>query len=155
MKIEIILVSKDKTSWVKEGCAQYFKRLTSISDVSFIFIKESYVMEDEEKTKKIEGERIIEKLKSGYIKIALDVKGVQYSSEDFAKRIEKLKDFEGGKVQFIIGGPLGLSGEVLAQVDESISFSSMTFTHQLIRVMLLEQIYRAFEILKGSGYHKD
>lgn len=154
MKIEIILVSKDKDAWVNQACNDYLKRLTLVSDVSLILVKEEPVMDDTEKTKKIEGKRIIGRLKDDYVKIALDVKGVQYSSEEFALRMEKLKDVEGGKIQFIIGGPLGLSGEVIAQADELISFSKMTFTHQMIRIVLLEQLYRAFEIIKGSKYHK-
>lgn len=154
MKIEIIAVSKDKDAWVKEVTQEYLKRLSSTVDVEFVFIKEETVGDDTERVKQKEGERILEKIKDDWVTVALDVKGNEYSSRDFAEKIEKWKDFEGGKVQFIIGGPLGLSGEVIAHANALISLSQMTLTHQMIRVLLLEQIYRAFEILKGSGYHK-
>ena len=154
MKIEIIAVSKDKDTWVTELSNEYIKRLSSTADVELIFVKEETVGDDTQKVKQKEGERILAKIKEGYVTIALDVLGKKYTSREFSQKVEQLKDFSGGKVQFIIGGPLGLSAEVLAHVHESISLSTMTLTHQMIRVLLLEQIYRAFEILKGSGYHK-
>jgi 23S rRNA (pseudouridine1915-N3)-methyltransferase len=155
MKIEIIAISKDKDSWVQDASVEYLKRLSSYADVELVFLKEEPIVQNSEGIiKKKEGERILKILKDDWVTIALDVRGKTYSSEMFAQRIEKIKDFEGGKVQCVIGGPLGLSDEVLSYVDEALSLSSMTLTHQMIRVLLLEQIYRAFEILKGSGYHK-
>jgi 23S rRNA (pseudouridine1915-N3)-methyltransferase len=80
--------------------------------------------------------------------------GKSISSEELSNLIKEVKDFKGAKICFIIGGPLGLAQEVLSKVDLALSFSRMTFTHQLIRLILLEQIYRSFEIIKGSEYHK-
>lgn len=155
MKIEIITISKSKFSYIDEAQKDYLKRLKAYATVDIIVIKETPIKKGgEELIKDQEGKKMIEKLKEGYTKIALDSTGQQYTSIEFSKWIEKLKDFDGGKIQFIIGGPLGLSGEVFAHVDSTISFSKMTMTHQLIKVILLEQVYRAFEILKGSGYHK-
>ena len=153
MKIEIITISKNKSSYIDEAEAEYLKRLSAYATIDIIVIKEVPVKGDDEKVKKEEGDKIISKLKEDYLSIALDVTGQQYSSEEFSNMIESQKDY-GGNIQFIIGGPLGLSGEVLAHCNRIVSLSKMTFTHQMIRVLLLEQIYRGFEILKGSGYHK-
>ena len=102
----------------------------------------------------LEGDKILKQLKDEYYTIALHVMGEEMSSYHFAKLIEEIRDFKGGKVQFVIGGPLGVSQKVLERADKAISFSKMTFTHQLIRLLLLEQVYRGFEILKGTEYHK-
>lgn len=155
MKIEIICISKNKDRYIDDAMADMIKKTQIYTDLNILYLKESPAThEDLAKIKREEGERIIEKLKPGYQKIALDVLGKEYSSEQFAKVIEKNRDELGGKIQFIIGGPYGLSDEVLKACDQKISFSKMTFTHQLIRVLLLEQIYRGFEIIRGSGYHK-
>lgn len=154
MKIEIIQVGKDKDAWVQEATHEYLKRLQAFADVVLVTVKEERGHDDVTQITKREGERIIEKLKEGYLQIALDVQGGAHDSHAFADMLERLRDQEGGKVQFIIGGAFGLSDEVRLAVHRLISLSAMTFTHQLIRVMLLEQVYRGFSLLKGSGYHK-
>lgn len=154
MKIEIIVISKDKDSWVREISREYLARLSRSCDISFIVLKEESIGGDVQKVKIKEGQRIIDKLKDGYIWVALDVAGPMYDSLQFARAVESWRDHRGGKVQFIIGGPLGVSQHVLEMMHETISLSKMTFTHQMVRGMLLEQLYRAFEILKGSSYHK-
>ena len=155
MKIKIIIVGKTKSDYLRAGESDYLGRLKRDCQIEFVEIKEEPIKGDnEKKVVEIEGERIIEKLDSDFFNIALDKKGKQFSSEDFAKLIEEKKDFAGAKICFIIGGPLGLDEEVLEKVNLILSFSQMTFTHELIRLILLEQIYRALEILRGSKYHK-
>lgn len=155
MKIDLILVGKDKEAWVKELSSEFVKRLSKSCDLEIILVADENVDDSQGKiAMKKEGDKIISKLKDGHKKIALDVTGKQYSSEDFSRFILKLKDQEGGKVQFIIGGAYGISQEVLARMDYKLSLSSLTFTHQMARVLLLEQLYRAFSIIQGSAYHK-
>ena len=101
----------------------------------------------------IEGKKIINYLKNSYV-ISLDLKGKQYSSEDFSKKLEDISLFINSNITFIIGGSLGLSDEVLEKSNELICFSKMTFPHQLIRVFLLEQIFRAFKIQNNETYHR-
>lgn len=156
MKIDLILVGKDKESWVKELSTEFIKRLSKYCDLEIILVADENIDDSQGKiAMKKEGDKIISKLKDGYKKIALDVTGKQYSSEDFSRFILKLKDQEGGKVQFIIGGAYGISQDVLARMDYKLSLSSLTFTHQMTRVILLEQLYRAFSIIQGSAYHKN
>lgn len=155
MKIEILCIAKNKDRYIDEGVAELIKKTQIHTDLNIVYLKESPIThQDTEKIKTEEGQRIIEKFKPGYQKIALDVLGRELNSQQFAKLIEKNRDEQGSRIQFIIGGPLGLSAEVVKACDLSVSFSKMTFTHQMIRLLLLEQIYRAFEIIKGSGYHK-
>jgi 23S rRNA (pseudouridine1915-N3)-methyltransferase len=155
MKIRIIIVGKTKIDYLREGENDYLGRLRRDCQIEFREIKEELIKDDDErKIKEIEGERIIERLDKDYFNIALDKEGKIFDSEGFARLIEEKKDYAGAKICFIIGGPLGLSKKVLERVNLVLSFSRMTFTHELIRLMLLEQIYRAFEILRGSKYHK-
>lgn len=155
MKIEIICIGKNKDRYIDEAVSDFLVKLKKHAEVELIYLKESPATHgDIEKIKKEEGERIVEKLKPGYQKIALDVLGKQVDSIEFARLMERNRDNFGAKIQFIIGGPHGLSGQVLMECEAKISFSKMTFTHQLIRLLLLEQIYRGFEIIRGSEYHK-
>jgi 23S rRNA (pseudouridine1915-N3)-methyltransferase len=155
MKIKIIAISKNKFSYISEGEADYLKRLKNYAQLEIVTLKEEPI-----KTQSVddilakEGERILKNLDQDYYNIALHVMGKEITSVELSNLIKENRDFKGAKICFIIGGPLGLAQEVLAKVDLALSFSRMTFTHQLIRLLLLEQIYRGFEIIKGSGYHK-
>ena len=102
--------------------------------------------------KEIEGKKILSHIKNSYI-IALDLKGKQYTSEEFSDKLEKLS-LNNSSISFIIGGSLGLSNEVINKSNELICFSKMTFPHQLIRLFLLEQIFRAFKISNNETYHR-
>lgn len=155
MKIKIITISKTKSEY-SEAEQEFLKRLQKYTDLEILNLKEEPISKNRsaKEIKKIEGERIIDKIDKDSQIIVLDNKGKQFASREFAVKIEEIKDFKGAKIIFIIGGPLGVSGEVLARADLILSFSKMTFTHQLIRLLLLEQLYRAFEILKGTKYHK-
>src|SRR3989344_2817941 len=110
MKIEVIVVGKNKFSFIQEAISEYEKKLRQYATLSFVEIKEESIGKDLERVKKIEGERIIEKLKDGYIKIAMDVRGIQHDSVTFSKELIDIRDYKGGNIQFIIGGALGLSG---------------------------------------------
>jgi len=155
MRIKIITISKTKLEY-SEAEAEFLKRLQRYAEVEVLNLKEEPITKNRlaEEIMGIEGERILDKLNKDYFNIALHSLGQQKTSEEFANLIEEVRDFKSARICFIIGGPLGLSEKVLTNVDLVLSFSKMTFTHQLIRVLLLEQIYRAFEILAGSEYHK-
>lgn len=155
MKIKIITISKTKSEY-SEAEAEFLKRLTKYAQVEILNLKEEPITKNRsiDDIMSKEGERIIKSLDKDYYNIALHVMGKEVTSVELSNLIKEIKDFKGGKLCFIIGGPLGLAQEVLAKVDLALSFSRMTFTHQLIRLILLEQIYRSFEIIKGSEYHK-
>jgi 23S rRNA (pseudouridine1915-N3)-methyltransferase len=107
-----------------------------------------------EQVKQKEGERILAKISEDTYVIALAIEGTMKSSEQFAKRLDELATYGKSKIAFVIGGSLGLSKEVMQRADEALSFSKMTFPHQLMRLILLEQVYRAFRINRGEPYHK-
>lgn len=154
MKVRIITISKTKSEYA-EAEAEFLKRLSRYAQIEIVNLKEEPIKSQPiDDIMSREGERIIKSLDKDYYNIALHVMGKEISSEELSNLIKEIKDFKGAKICFIIGGPLGLSQEVLSKVDLALSFSRMTFTHQLIRLLLLEQIYRSFEIIKGSDYHK-
>lgn len=155
MKIKIFTISKTKSAY-SDVEAEFLKRLKKYADLEILNLKEEPITKNRnyDEIMEMEGDRILEKLDTDYYNIALHVMGQPMSSEELADLIEEVRDFKSGKICFIIGGPLGLSQKVLSKVDLALSFSKMTFTHQMIRLLLLEQIYRGFEIIKGSGYHK-
>jgi 23S rRNA (pseudouridine1915-N3)-methyltransferase len=155
MKIKIVTISKTKSEY-SEAEDEFLKRLTRYAQIEIVNLKEEPITKsrDIDEIMAKEGERIIKSIDKDYYNIALHVMGKEISSEELSNLIKEIKDFKGGKICFIIGGPLGLSQQVLSKVDLALSFSRMTFTHQLIRLILLEQIYRSFEIIKGSEYHK-
>jgi len=132
------------------------KRLQSYAQVEWIEVKPVRMTKGrpEEEILRLEGQALIRKRGPKDYLVALDRTGRQYGSEEFAGRLENVALNAGGGITFMIGGPLGLSGDVLAESDEILSLSTFTFTHEMSRVLLLEQIYRAFTILKGEKYHK-
>lgn len=156
MKINLIAVGKVKEKYFSDGISEYVKRLSRFCDFSLIEIpEENYKKVDDSlilNIKKIEGERILKALK-GYV-IVTDIGGEKLSSENLAKTIKNLSNTGSGTISLVIGGSYGLSEEVKKRADRKISFSDMTFPHTLFRLMLTEQIYRAFCILEGSPYHK-
>lgn len=144
VKIHLVVIGKIKESFYREAVAEYLKRLSRFADVT---VKEL----PERPSLKEEGENVLRAAK-GYT-IALAVEGDKISSEGLAKKLKKLVD-EGKEITFIVGSSCGLDEGVKARADERISFSDMTFPHQLMRVILCEQIYRAFMINGGGEYHK-
>lgn len=156
--INIICVGKIKEIYLKEAIAEYSKRLSKYCKLNIVEVPDEQIPYNlnnklSENVKITEGKKILSHLKNCYV-IALDLKGKQYSSEEFSSKIKNISLNYNGNISFIIGGSLGLSSEVLNHSDELICFSKMTFPHQLIRVFLLEQIYRAFKILNNETYHK-
>lgn len=155
MKITIVQVGKTKDSYVEEGLSEYSKRLNAFCDLEIITLKESIGEKTRDRHMLIEGKTILEKLAKydGYHKILLGIKAKNPSSEEFATQIKTVRDFGTGKILFLVGGPYGVSQEVIQACDEVLSFGRMTFTHRMIRLILLEQLYRAFTIIHGKEYH--
>lgn len=155
IKINVVCVGKVKENYFADGIAEYAKRLqkfckfeiTEVQEENYTKFSPSLVPSILEK----EAERIIPHL-SGYV-ICSVIEGKKFSSEKFAERLKKAADTS-GKITFVIGGSYGVSESVKKLADELVSFSDMTFPHTLFRVMLSEQIYRAFTIISGSAYHK-
>lgn len=158
MNINIVAVGSIKEKFFKDAIAEYSKRLSRYVKLNIIEVKDEKTPVsasdlDDEKIKEIEAERILTKLSDSYV-VALAIEGNMYSSQDFAKRLEKYDILSKGRLSFVIGGSLGLHNMVLNRADERISFSNMTFPHQLMRVILLEQIYRGYRIRNNEPYHK-
>ncbi len=159
MKIRIYCVGKLKEAYWRDACAEYVKRLGAYAQIEVVEVgdipcKENASPAEEAAVKDKEGKKIIEKLAPSDYLIALDLNKKEYDSVEFASRLDKALTLGGANVSFVIGGSLGLSDELKKRANESISFGKMTFPHQLSRVMLLEQLYRAFRILRGEPYHK-
>lgn len=151
MTINLICVGNLKEKFSKEEQEEYIKRLSAFCKLNIVEIKEQNQLENPELIKEKEGEEILKKIK-GYT-ILCDIKSKEISSEMFAQKIEGLMQ-ENSTINFVIGGSYGVGNKVKSVVNEKISFSPMTFPHNLFRIMLLEQIYRAFAIMNGKTYHK-
>lgn len=159
MNIQIITVGKLKEKYLVQGIAEYLKRLTAYAKVTIVEVpdeKAPEVLSDAEmkQVKDKEGVRILAKIPDDAHVIALAIDGKMKSSEEFAADLDKLATYGKSKVTFVIGGSLGLSEAVLKRSDEQISFGRLTLPHQLMRLVLVEQVYRAFRIVRGEPYHK-
>lgn len=159
MNITIVGVGKIKEKFIREGIKEYVKRLSRYCKLKIIEVKnekapENLSEKEIESIKNKEGQRILSKISNNTYIISLDIKGEKISSENFSKKLADLSIRGRSNITFIIGGSLGLSKEVLDKSDYKLSFSKMTFPHQLMRLVLLEQIYRGFRIMKGEPYHK-
>ncbi len=157
-KINIICVGKFKEKYWEAASAEYMKRLGAYCNVSVTEVREEKLpahasRADEENVIIKEGRSILEKTRAGDFVIALDIGGKELSSEAFAAKLADVS-FTASTVDFIIGGSLGLSTEVKSRADLRMSFGPITLPHQLARIVLLEQIYRAFKINAGETYHK-
>ena len=157
--ITIVCVGKVKENFFKDAILEYSKRLSRFCKLNIIELNDEKIPDScsdamEDVIKKKEGNNIISHLKKDSYKIALDLSGSEKDSISFANRLNYIYSEINNDITFIIGGSIGLSQEVLSSCNELISFSKMTFPHQLIRVFLLEQIYRAFKILNNETYHK-
>ncbi len=159
MNITMISVGRIKEKYLKSGIAEYNKRLSRYCKLSFIEVTDEKAPEnlsevEMENVKNKEGEGILKNIKDGAYVIALDIKGKMISSEELAEKLNTLGIQGKSNIVFIIGGSLGLSKEILKRADFKLSFSPMTFPHQLMKVILLEQVYRGFRINRGEPYHK-
>lgn len=156
MKIQIIHVGDFKESYLISAFNEYCKRIKGFSDITDICVKEKPMtdMSLVEKNLKEEAQDILSRIDARAYVVALCVEGKQFSSEEFATLFEKVTLDGYSNITFIIGSSHGLSEDVKKRADLKLSFSKMTFPHQLMRVILSEQIYRALSILNGSKYHK-
>ncbi|XFA98593.1 23S rRNA (pseudouridine(1915)-N(3))-methyltransferase RlmH [Candidatus Izemoplasma sp. B36] len=158
MNIKIISVGKIKEKYLVEGIKEYSKRLSKYTKLELIEVKDEQAPDhlsekDIDIIKDIEGKRILSKLKDEYV-IALAIEGKQLSSTDLANKMNDIGTYHSSNLCFIIGGSLGLSKNVLDRAKFKLSFSNMTFPHQLMKLILLEQIYRSFRINNNEPYHK-
>ena len=158
MNINIVVVGSIKEKFYRDAIDEYAKRLSRYAKMSITEVKDEKTpanasASEEDKIKQTEAERILSKLSNSYV-VALAIDGKKYTSESFAKRMENYDILSKGNLTFVIGGSLGLHESVLKRADERLSFSDMTFSHQLMRVILLEQIYRAYRIRNNEPYHK-
>ena len=157
MNINIICVGKLKEKYWVMAENEYSKRLSRFVKLNLIQLPDEKLTGNDSLdniAKEKEGEKIISKIPKNSFVIAMDIKGKQLSSEEFSKQIENLSITGKSNITFIIGGSLGISDNALKKADKKISFSKMTFPHQLFRIMLLEQIYRSFKIINNETYHK-
>lgn len=159
MNISIITVGKLKEKYLKEGINEYLKRLSKYAKVDVIEIADEKAPEnlsakEEEMVKDKEGQGILKYIKDNMYVVALDIKGKQLSSEELADFLSQRALLGESNIAFVIGGSLGLSQAVLDRANYKLSFSKMTFPHQLMRLILLEQIYRGFRIINNEPYHK-
>ncbi len=159
LQIDLVCVGKIKESFYRDAIAEYVKRLSRYAKVEIREAEDEKTPDkasekEEEQIKKREGERILKLIRDHSYVIALAIDGRAYDSPSLAVHLDQLAANGAGHLAFVIGGSLGLSKEVLSRADEKISFSALTFPHQLMRVILLEQIYRSFRIISGEPYHK-
>jgi 23S rRNA (pseudouridine1915-N3)-methyltransferase len=159
MRITVICVVKIKEKYFTMGIEEYSKRLTRYCKLDIIELPDEKTPDnasasEELQIKKKEGERILKSVKDGAYVIALAIEGTMLTSEQLSEKMEALGVNGDSHIVFIIGGSLGLDEEVLKRADYKLSFSKMTFPHQMMRMILLEQIYRGYRIMKGEPYHK-
>ena len=159
MKITVLCVGKIKEKFYTAAVEEYVKRLSRYSKVEIAEVQDEKTVEgasekEEERVRDIEGRSLLSRISDGAYVIALAIEGESMSSVKLAARLEALAASGASHMVFVIGGSLGLSSEVMKRSDMQLSFSKLTFPHQLMRVILLEQIYRSFRIIRGEPYHK-
>jgi 23S rRNA (pseudouridine1915-N3)-methyltransferase len=159
VNISIVSVGKLKEKYLKLGIDEYIKRLSSYAKMEIIEVPDEKAPENLSEAdmlivKEKEGERILSKISDDTYVIVLAIMGKEHTSESLAKKIDQLATYGNSKVAFIIGGSLGLSDKVMKRADDTLSFSKMTFPHQLMKLILVEQVYRAFRINRNEPYHK-
>lgn len=159
MNIKIVCVGKLKEKYFKDGIAEYVKRMSRFAKVKIVQVPDEKAPEklspaEMEQVKEIEGKRILDKIKDKEYVYVTAIKGKERTSEAFAKELSDLITYGHSDITFVIGGSLGTSDAVNKRADDLISFGKFTMPHQLMRLVLIEQIYRAFMINSGSPYHK-
>mgnify|MGYP000021182671 FL=1 len=159
MKITLVTVGKIKEKYLEAAIAEYSKRLGRYCRLEIVQVADEKTPDNASETvetniKNKEAERLLKYIRDDAYLITLEIKGKQLTSEELAQKIDTLGVQGTSHIIFVIGGSLGLGEEVLKRSNYALSFSKMTFPHQLMRVILLEQIYRSFRIIKGEPYHK-
>ena len=159
MKIKVVTVGKLKEKYLKDGISEYSKRISRFAKLEMIELADEKTPDrasesENQKILEIEGQRILSKVGDRDFVIALAIEGKTFSSEEFSKQLEEASIKGFSTLTFIIGGSLGLASAVKNRANLSVSFGRLTLPHQLMRLVLVEQIYRAFTIQQGSPYHK-
>lgn len=159
MRITLITVGKIKEKYLRDAIAEYSKRLSRYCKLEIVEVADEKTPDQaseavEENIRNKEGERILKHIRDDMYVITLEIGGKMLSSEEFADKINSLGLQGKSSIAFVIGGSIGLGKEVLRRSDYALSFSKMTFPHQLMRVILLEQVYRGYRIINGEPYHK-
>lgn len=159
MKVTILCVGKVKEKFYRDGIAEFVKRLSRYCKLEIIEVADEKTAEEASDTeirivKEKEGERLLKNIKDDAYVVCLCIDGKQLNSEELSEKIEKLGIQGTSHIYFVIGGSLGLADEVVKRANFKLSFSPMTFPHQLMRLILLEQIYRAYRIMNHEPYHK-
>lgn len=156
MNIKIIALGKIKEKFLKDGINEFLKRLTPYASIEIVELA-AIEIKDKNLTEKVlieEGQKILSHIKPQSYVITMEIKGKMFSSEEFAKKIEELTNEGTPEIIFVIGSSYGISPIVSERANLKMSMSKMTFLHQFARLILIEQIYRAFKIIKGETYHK-
>jgi 23S rRNA (pseudouridine1915-N3)-methyltransferase len=159
LNIQVVAVGKLKEKYLLDGIKEYLKRLGPYAKVQLVEVTDEKAPEnlsaaEELLVKQREGERILAQIKSDAYVIAMAIDGTLWTSEELSGQLEQLATYGRSHIAFVIGGSLGLSSEVLKRADARLSFGRITFPHQLMRLVLVEQVYRAFRIMRGEPYHK-
>ena len=159
MKIKVVTVGKLKEKYLKDGIAEYTKRISRFSKLEMIELSDERTPDkasesENQKILEIEGQRILSKVGDRDFVIVLAIEGKTFSSEEFSQQLEEASIKGFSTLTFIIGGSLGLAPIIKKRANLSVSFGRLTLPHQLMRLVLVEQIYRAFTIQQGSPYHK-
>lgn len=157
--VRLIAVGKVREPWLTEGVSEYVKRLSGYTKIQIIQVPDEKCPETLSDAQRLqvmekEGRKILDQISAKEYVITLEIKGKHMSSEELAEQMEMLRGSGRSDISFVIGGSLGLSKSVSDRADLKLSFSRMTFPHQLMRVILLEQLYRSFKIAKNEPYHK-
>ncbi len=158
INVQIISIGKVKEKSLKDLIAEYTKRISKYAKIEIVELPDEKIdgansTIEQEKIKEIECDRIIKKINPKSYVFCLDLKGKTYTSETLSQKIENIATYTSSSITFIIGGSLGLNDKIRTLADESISFSTLTFPHQLIKLFLVEQIFRVFKIQNGETYH--
>jgi 23S rRNA (pseudouridine1915-N3)-methyltransferase len=154
IEINVISVGNVKEKYLQELIADYKKRISKYAKIELIELKDESNKINENVVKETEGERILSSIKEGFYVILLDLRGQMLDSISLSKKLDEISTYHSSKIAFIIGGSFGVSEDVKKRANYMLSFSKMTFPHQLAKGMLLEQIYRSFKILNNETYHK-
>ena len=159
MKITILAVGKVKESYFRDGIAEYLKRLSKYAKMEVVEVNDEKTPDNASEKEEVlikqkEGERLLKSMKEDAYTIVLAIDGKKLDSVSLAEKIDQLGVSGVSHIQFVIGGSLGLADEVLRKADMKLSFSDMTFPHQLMRLILCEQIYRSYRIIHNQPYHK-
>ncbi len=157
MKITLLAIGKTNTKYLQEGIEQYIKRLSHYIPFEFKILPDVKTTKGltQEKQKEMEGQMFLNCIQSGDIVVLLDEKGKEMTSREFSVYLDKKMVTVAKNLIFVIGGPYGFSQEMYNRANEKLSLSKMTFSHEMIRLFFIEQIYRAMTILKGEPYHHD